>query len=141
MLTKMTHGRTFQQHNNFQLSQQQHGFKNQSRPIGIFCDMILPIKNKIDWELVCQQKQTQINKDHICKKSKIFYQDYKVRDKFILNNDAAYKYETPYKGPFLITQCWDNFTVTLQCSATTIRYHIRRIKPHTSNTNFEYINS
>ena len=30
-----------------------------------FCDMIIPIKHKVDWGLICQQKQTQINKDNI----------------------------------------------------------------------------
>ena len=35
----------------------------------------------------------------------------------MLVNRAAYKYETPYKGPFLIMQCWTNGMVTLQCGA------------------------
>ena len=35
-------------------------------------DMILPIKHKLDWELIRQQKQAQINKDNIRKNIKIF---------------------------------------------------------------------
>ena len=34
--------------------------------------------------------------------------DYKVRYKLILTNHPAYKYETPYKGPFVVTQCFTN---------------------------------
>ena len=57
----------------------------------------------------------------------------------MLNNHAAYKDETQYKVQFLMTQCWTNGTVTLQCGANKIRYNICRIKPHTSDTNVEDI--
>ena len=30
-------------------------------------DMVLPIKHKVDWSLIRQRKQTQINKDNIHK--------------------------------------------------------------------------
>ena len=30
-------------------------------------DIILPIKHKVDWELIRQRKQLEINKDNICK--------------------------------------------------------------------------
>ena len=53
-------------------------------------DIILWIKQKVYWELIRQQKQTQIHKDNILKTSKIVYHDYKVGDKVILNNHAAY---------------------------------------------------
>ena len=36
----------------------------------------------------------------------------------MLNNDAEYKYETPYKGPLIIKQFCTNGTVTLQCGLT-----------------------
>ena len=58
----------------------------------------------------------------------------------MLNNHAAYKYEIPYKGPFVITQCWTNGKVSLQCGAMQIRYNIRRIKPYKSDTKVEDIN-
>ena len=78
-------------------------------------DIILLIKHKVDWELIRQQKQTQINKDNICENRKKVEHNYKVGDKFILNNNAAHKFETPYKGPFVINGCWNNGMVTLQC--------------------------
>ena len=59
----------------------------------------------------------------------------------MLNNHDTYKYETSYKGPYVITQCCTNGTVTLKCNTKTIRYNIFRIKTHTSDMNVEDINS
>ena len=55
---------------------------------------------------------------NIHKNNKRVDTDYEVGDKLILNNHAAYKYETLSKGPFLITQCWTNGTIILQCGPT-----------------------
>ena len=57
----------------------------------------------------------------------------------MLDNHVAYKYETPYKGPFMITQCGTNGTVTVQYNAIKIGYNILCIKPYKSNTNAEDI--
>ena len=62
--------------------------------------MTLLIKNKADWELISQQKQAQINKDHIRKNRHRFDHGYKVGYNVMLNNHAALKYETPYMGTF-----------------------------------------
>ena len=58
----------------------------------------------------------------------------------MLTNKAAYKYEMTYNRPSVITHCWTNGTVTLQCGLIKIRHNIRRIKPYTSYTNVEDIN-
>ena len=52
----------------------------------------------------------------------------------MLNNDSAFKYETLYKGPFEIMQCWTNGVVALKCGMINIRYNIRHIKPYTYDT-------
>ena len=39
----------------------------------------------------------------------------------------------------MITQCWANGMVTLQCGAIQIRYNIHHIYPHTSDEKFEDI--
>ena len=104
------------------------------------CYIILPIKHKVDWELIRQQKQTQINKDNTPENNKRVDHDYMVRETFVINNHSAYKHETPYKGTFLITQCFTNVMVTLQSGAIKIRYYIRQIKPYASNAHFEDIN-
>ena len=101
--------------------------------------MILLIKHKVDWELIHQQKQMQINKYNIHKNIKQIDHGYEARDKVMLNNHDAYKYETSYKGSFLITQCWTNGTVTIQYGATKSRHNIRCIKPYKFDTNVEYI--
>ena len=59
----------------------------------------------------------------------------------MLNNNAAYKYETPYKGPFVITQCWTNGTVTIQYGPIQTKHNILRIKPYKFDTNVEDINT
>ena len=75
--------------------------------------MILPIKHTEYWGLMSQQNQTKVNKDKICENSKRLYHDYKVGDEFMLNNNSAFKYETPYLGSFEMTHCWTNGTVIL----------------------------
>ena len=67
--------------------------------------------------------------------------DYNVLNKVMLTNHTAYKYETPYKVPFVITLCFTNFTVNLHHGQTQIRYNIRRIDPYKSDTNVEDISS
>ena len=69
------------------------------------CDMILLINYRVNWELMCQQKQTQINKDNAHENKHRVEYDYKVGDKVMLTDHTAYKYENPYKGTFVITQC------------------------------------
>ena len=103
-------------------------------------DTILPIKHKVDWELICQKNHPQINKNNICKNDKRVDHCYKVEDKFTLTNNYAYKYETPYNGPFVITKCWTNDKVTLRRGSIKTRHDIHQIKPYTSDTNFEDIN-
>ena len=56
------------------------------------CDMILPIKYTVGWELIRQRNQTQINKYNIHRNRNRVDHDYNVRDKFMLNNHTAYKY-------------------------------------------------
>ena len=58
----------------------------------------------------------------------------------MLTNHTPYKYEAPYKGSFVITRCFTNSTVLLQCGAIQIMYNIRRIKPYKSDTKFEDFN-
>ena len=104
-------------------------------------DMTLPIKHKVDWELIRHKNQTKINKYNIQKNSNRVGHNYKVADKVMLVNNASHKYKTPYTGQFLITQCWINVTVTLQCGAIKIRNNICCIKPYTSDTNVEDIST
>ena len=46
----------------------------------------------------------------------------------------------PYKGPFVITQCFTNDMVLLKCSAIQMTYTIRNIKPYKYDTRVEDFN-
>ena len=48
-------------------------------------DMIIPIQHKVDWELICQLKQAQINKYNTRKNEQRVDDNYKVRDNVMLN--------------------------------------------------------
>ena len=86
--------------------------------------MVILIIQKVDWELIRHKNQAKINKDNIRENNKRVDYNYKVGDKVMINNHAAYKYEIPHKGPFPITKCWNNGMVILQCGATKIRCNI-----------------
>ena len=66
-------------------------------------DIILPINQLVYWGSLRQQKQTQINKDNTRENRDRVDHDYKVGDNVMLTNHNAYKYESKYKGPFVIT--------------------------------------
>ena len=55
-------------------------------------DMIFPIKHKVGWGLIHQQKQTQINIDHIRKNRNRVDHYYNIGDKVMLNNHTTYEY-------------------------------------------------
>ena len=50
----------------------------------------------------------------------------------MLTNNATFKYEMPYNGPFEIKCCHTNLMVILQCDAIKIMYNICHINPYTS---------
>ena len=58
----------------------------------------------------------------------------------MLHKHTAYKYENPYKSPYLITWCFTNVTINLQCGAIQITYNICRINPYKYDTNVEDYN-
>ena len=91
----------------------------------------------MDWELIRLQKQKQIIRYSTRENKYRAVYDYKVGDKFIITYHAAYKYEMPYKVPFVIIQCFNNGTVNLQYGATEITHTICRIKPYKSDTKVE----
>ena len=43
---------------------------------------------------------------------------------------SEYKYETPFRGMYIIVQTWKNGTVTLRMGAVTTRINIDNIKPY-----------
>ena len=57
----------------------------------------------------------------------------------MIDNNAAYKYETTYEGPFMINQYCTNGMVKLQYGGVKIRYTICCIKPYIYDKNIEDI--
>ena len=55
-------------------------------------------------------------------------------------NHTAYKYETPYKGYFVIKQCFANGMVLLKCGVIKITYNICRIRPYKTDNKVEDFN-
>ena len=55
-------------------------------------DMILPIKHMVDWELIRQRKQTQINRDNSRENKYIVEYDHNIGYKSMLTDHTAYKY-------------------------------------------------
>ena len=51
-------------------------------------DIIILIKRTLDWELIRQKNQTQINKDNIRKNRNLVDLDYNIRDEVLLTNHA-----------------------------------------------------
>ena len=82
-----------------------------------------------------------MNKYNICENRHRVDHDYKVGDNVIITKHTSKKYEMPCTGPFVITQCFTNGTVNLQCGPKTIRYNIYRINPYKSDTKVEDISS
>ena len=83
----------------------------------------------------------QINRDDTqYNKHRVDY-DYKVGGNVMLTHRTSYKYETPYSGNFLITQCLTNGMVNLQCGAIQIKYNILCIRPFKFDTKVEEYNS
>ena len=55
-------------------------------------DIILPIKHRVHWELIRQQKQMQINSNNTRENKIGVDYDYKVGDKVMLTKQTVYKY-------------------------------------------------
>ena len=58
--------------------------------------MTLPIKNTVNWKLIRQRKQAQTNYDNVHKNNNIVDHDFQVGDRFLLINNALYKYDAKY---------------------------------------------
>ena len=83
----------------------------------------------------------KVNRDNTRENKNRVDDEYKFGDDVMLNKRTVYNYETPYTGPFLITQYWTNEKISSIIVATEIRYNIHRIKPYKSDTKVEDSNS
>ena len=62
--------------------------------------MILPTNHIANFRYICQRKQAYIEKCVIRENSTRTDHDYNIRDKVMVGRNQAYKYETPFQGPY-----------------------------------------
>ena len=91
--------------------------------------MIFNIKHVADWEAITQHKQKVINDNNTQENAKCINHSYKIHDKVLLEHHDAQKYESPYLGPFEVTDVFTNGTVTIKNRAVYEHVNIRRLIP------------
>ena len=70
-----------------------------------------------------------INENNTRENAKCLKYTYKIHDKVLLECHDAQKYESPYLGPFEVTDVFTNGTVTIKKGATYEWVNIRRFIP------------
>ena len=91
-------------------------------------DMTLPIKHEVDWTLIRQKHQAEINQNNARENKSCIEHEHKVGDKVMQTVDRLQrKMSTPRTGPFNVAQVYDNGTVQLNALETV---NIRRLVPH-----------
>ena len=92
--------------------------------------MIFNLQHKADWEDIKQRKQKSLNKNNQNENKKRIEHTYKKGDKVLLRRGTENKMETPFEGPYEITQVNDNRTVGMIIDSVTDTYNIRRLNPY-----------
>jgi hypothetical protein len=75
--------------------------------------MILNVKHEANWEYIRAQKQNIILKNNKAENAKRIPHTYNIGEIVLLKRGTENKYETPYQGPFTITQVNENGTVQM----------------------------
>ena len=85
----MTGGQAFWLQKNLQFAQQPVGKGYRPGQLLFGRDMILPIKNRVNWELIHHKYQTQINRDNAHENKHKHDYDHKVRDKVMVTKQTS----------------------------------------------------
>jgi cleavage and polyadenylation specificity factor subunit 1 len=93
-------------------------------------DMILNVKHEANWEYIRARKQNIILKNNKAENAKRIPHTYTVGDKVLLKRGTENKYETPYQGPYTITQVNENGTVRMIIKNVEDTINIRRLTPY-----------
>ena len=97
-------------------------------------DLIFNIKHIANWKAIQEQKQKLIHLNNRRENSKRIQHKYSVGDKVLFRNKRARKYETPYGGPFKVTETFTNGTIRLQMGAIEDVVNIRHVTPFKERT-------
>jgi transposase InsO family protein len=93
-------------------------------------DMILNVKHEANWEYIRARKQNIILKNNKAENAKRIPHTYNVGDKVLIKRGTENKYETPYQGPYSITQVNENGTVRMMIKNVEDTINIRRLTPY-----------
>ena len=77
------------------------------------CDMMLNIPFIAIWGAIRRHKQQQIEKNNQLENKNFQLHTYRVREKVLVRNKTANKYEEPYKGPYPINKVCTNVNFTI----------------------------
>jgi hypothetical protein len=107
-------------------------------PASVWTDMILNVKHEANWEYIRARKQNIIIKNNKAENAKRIPHTYNIGDKVLLKRGTENKYETPYQGPFTITQVSENGTVRMMIKNVEDTINIRRLTPYLSTDNIPH---
>ena len=99
-------------------------------------DAILNVGFEADWQYIKERKQKLIVQNNKRENAKRTPYEYNVGDKVLIENDINRKFgESQYKGPYEITEVYDNGTVKLKQDTNNggvvyQTWNIRKIKPY-----------
>jgi hypothetical protein len=102
-------------------------------------DMILNVKHKANWEYIRAQKQNIIIKNNKAENAKRTPHTYNVGDKVLIKRGTEKKYETPYQGPYTITQANENGTVRMMIKNVEDTINIRWRTPYLNTDNIPHV--
>jgi hypothetical protein len=98
-------------------------------------DAFLPVSFQADWTYIADRKQRLIVQNNTRENKKRKEHTYVVNDTVMIRHDPNRKHgDDTYKGPYPVTQVYDNGTVQLRipkgAGAELIKWNIRNIRPY-----------
>ena len=76
--------------------------------------MILNIKHKANWEYIRKRKQQLIEKNNQAENAKQILHIYNIGEQVLIRQGTDNKYETPCKGPHVLTKVNENGTMRIR---------------------------
>jgi hypothetical protein len=89
----------------------------------------LNVKHKANWEYIRARKQKIIEKNNKAENATRIPHTYAIGDRVLLKRGTENKYETPYQGPYTITNVNENGTVRMLINNVEDTVNIRRLTP------------
>ena len=94
-------------------------------------DMILPFKVEVDWHMLKQRRQAEINRNNARENKNRVEHEHKPGDKLMLRNEGTLrKLSAPREGPFKVLKVNNNGTLRIQRGAIEETVNIRRCTPY-----------